>query len=295
MRSYPLRVVQQLFLHKHICADPRQYQLDEVASGHKYKQLPRDKHDNESTFFGSIGTICDTSDIQRLSYNEAFKDAGLDWNWDNALYRELLTITGGKNRLQHYADRKDGQDLDSSVLQQVHIAKTTHFNQRLLSGEAKLRPGVARLIDDAKHAGIKLGFVTSTERSNVDSIDNALGSAFTLKDFDIVTTRTMVEREKPASDVYHVALKSVQCLPEFVVAVEDTQSCINAVINADIACVATPNSFSTEQDFSLANALVSHLGDADKPSVQLSGYEIIKHGLVTISALTALSKATPEI
>ena len=36
----------------------------------------------KAILFGSIGTLIETSDIQRESFNEAFKEAGLDWYWD---------------------------------------------------------------------------------------------------------------------------------------------------------------------------------------------------------------------
>ena len=36
----------------------------------------------KAVLFGSIGTLAETSDIQRNSFNEAFKISGLDWVWD---------------------------------------------------------------------------------------------------------------------------------------------------------------------------------------------------------------------
>lgn len=45
--------------------------------------------------FGSIGTIADTSELQREAFNAAFLRHGLDWSWDRATYRALLTTAGG--------------------------------------------------------------------------------------------------------------------------------------------------------------------------------------------------------
>lgn len=244
----------------------------------------------KALFFGSIGTICDTSEIQRLAYNDSFKDAGLDWHWSVSFYRELLSITGGQNRLKHFIGLEQRKGLSASLLENVHRNKTTIFNERLMSGQAILRPGVARLIDDAKHAGLRLGFISTTERRNIDAIAAALGTAFTLGDFDLVTDRTMIEHEKPAPDVYHVALKSISCKPHLAVAIEDTADCLRSVIGADIACVATPNSFSTEQDFVAAHALVSHLGDPNTPADQLAGRDIVQHGIVTLDTLARLTQ-----
>ena len=46
----------------------------------------------KALFFGSIGTIVETSEIQRQSFNLAFKEAGLNWYWNIATYCDLASI-----------------------------------------------------------------------------------------------------------------------------------------------------------------------------------------------------------
>ena len=53
----------------------------------------------KAVLFGSIGTLAETSDIQRNSFNEAFKISGLDWVWDENEYRSLLSKSGGTSRV----------------------------------------------------------------------------------------------------------------------------------------------------------------------------------------------------
>ena len=43
----------------------------------------------KALLFGSIGTLIESSDIQRNSFNEAFKEAGLDWYWDEQDYKTV--------------------------------------------------------------------------------------------------------------------------------------------------------------------------------------------------------------
>ena len=57
----------------------------------------------KAMLFGSIGTLAETSDIQRNSFNEAFKISGLDWFWDEDKYRNLLSKSGGTGRINDYA------------------------------------------------------------------------------------------------------------------------------------------------------------------------------------------------
>ena len=44
----------------------------------------------KAVIFGSIGTLVETSDIQRQSFNQAFKTLGIDWYWDKDNYKKLL-------------------------------------------------------------------------------------------------------------------------------------------------------------------------------------------------------------
>jgi hypothetical protein len=58
----------------------------------------------KAVVFGAIGTIAETSDLQRQAFNEAFAAAGLTWNWNGETYQNLLQINGGQNRLRAYRD-----------------------------------------------------------------------------------------------------------------------------------------------------------------------------------------------
>lgn len=56
-----------------------------------------------AVLFDVDGTLADTErDGHRLAFNSAFKDFGLNWNWDIELYGKLLQITGGKERIRYY-------------------------------------------------------------------------------------------------------------------------------------------------------------------------------------------------
>ena len=59
----------------------------------------------EALIFDVDGTLADTErDGHRVAFNVAFREFGLDWNWDVATYGQLLAMTGGKERMKHYVD-----------------------------------------------------------------------------------------------------------------------------------------------------------------------------------------------
>ncbi|MEQ1556111.1 MAG: HAD family hydrolase, partial [Gallionella sp.] len=56
----------------------------------------------KAIIFDVDGTLADTEDGHRKSFNQAFADEGLDWLWDVAMYDKLLKVTGGKERIKYF-------------------------------------------------------------------------------------------------------------------------------------------------------------------------------------------------
>ncbi len=52
--------------------------------------------------FDVDGTLAETEELHRQAFNETFAQAGLGWVWTEALYADLLSVTGGKERIRHY-------------------------------------------------------------------------------------------------------------------------------------------------------------------------------------------------
>ena len=132
--------------------------------------------------FGSIGTLVETSELQRLAFNEAFDEAGLDWDWTPELYRLLLERPGGRNRIARYAADR-GEWVDASAL---HERKTELFNQMITEQGLHPRSGVIDVIQKAKAEGIPLGFASTTSLKNIDAIFKGLRGTITRADFAFV-------------------------------------------------------------------------------------------------------------
>lgn len=244
----------------------------------------------KALLLGSIGTLAETSSLQCRAYNESFAENGLDWHWSEDEYRELLNTPGGMNRLTRYRDRHD-PDVGDEVLQAVHTGKRQHYHAMLEQGEATLRPGVRRIVLAAREAGVRVGLVTTTDRSNIERILASVDAALGIDDFDIVTDRSRVEDEKPNPEAYRIALAELECRPADAVAVEDTAECVSAAVAAGIVCLATPHAFSRDQDFAEAAAVVDSLGDRDDPATVLDGSIRTENGIVTLAALETLRES----
>ena len=193
---------------------------------------------------GSIGVLVETSDLQRRAFNTAFEENELIWHWDDATYRALLKVPGGKARLSHFASQQ-GVDVDVDAL---YEAKLNAF-ETVLSNGITLRPGIADLISEAQRLGIKLGFVTSTDPRQVAAVLKGLQSQVDPSVFDFIGDRTIAARTKPAPDIYNEALRQLDVAPDAALAIEDTPESAQAAVSAGIQTLAYPGTFAAGRSF----------------------------------------------
>lgn len=192
----------------------------------------------KALIFGSIGTLLETSELQRQAFNRAFAQAGLDWYWNVATYCRLLAVVGGKNRIRHHAMTP----LPEQTIEMIHETKERHFSD-LLEGGAAARPGVVELIRAAQARDIKVGWATTTSQANVDAVFSALVGQLTPKDFDVVLTAADVTRPKPDPEVYLTALSALGVEPGAALGIEDTAQNHKAACEAGMACIFFPGEY----------------------------------------------------
>jgi len=250
----------------------------------------------QALLFGSIGTLVETSELQRQAFNRAFDDFSLGWHWDKPTYQDLLSTTGGQNRLRHYAHHvaeQRNQTLDEATIREIHQRKSQHFQDRLTAG-ITLRPGVSRLIHDALAHDVKLGFVSTTSRANIDAI--AVGAhALSLEHFAVVTSSDSVNEPKPHPEAYQHACQTLNIRPEDAVAIEDTALSLQAARAAKIVAIATPGEYTREQDFSSAQAVFNQLGSQDEVSTVINSDLSFNQHYVDIAWLSQLLKTSQGV
>jgi HAD superfamily hydrolase (TIGR01509 family) len=212
--------------------------------------------------FGSIGSIVETSDIQRRAYNRALEEAGLSWTWDRETYADLLAQAGGRERLAQLSAATNAGLTDEQI-EAIHRRKTELACAEIVEKKVPLRPGVAELVSLAKERGMKLAFVTTTYKPNIDAIFEAAHDALKRDDFAVVVSRDDVEHGKPAPDAYRVALEKLAIAPSDAIAIEDTAASVMSAKRAGVAVVAVPGEITAGQDFWQADVVVDALRTPD--------------------------------
>ena len=211
--------------------------------------------------FDVDGTLSETEETHRRAFNRAFADAGLDWHWDQALYAELLAVTGGKERIRHFVEAGRGAGLETddldAFIRKLHAMKTAAYTQMVTGGDVELRPGVRDLIDDAARHGFRLAIATTTTPANVEALLSVTlgGSGM----FEVICAGDSVPRKKPAPDVYEQALEKLELPAHACVAIEDSRNGLLAAVGARIPTVVTPGIYTATQRFDEAAMVIADL------------------------------------
>ena len=209
----------------------------------------------KAIIFGSIGTLVETSDIQRQSFNHAFKQIGIDWYWDKNKYKKLLKKSGGINRVEHFANINQST-VDSKKIREL---KTQYFNRYLNSNTINPREGVLKVIKYAKLNNIKIGLASTTTIENIDAIFTTLKDKIIKTDFNFIGNNKLIKKVKPYPDIYFEALKKLNVKENECIAIEDSIESAKSAYEAKIECIAFPGLFHLNDDFSFCKRILKKL------------------------------------
>jgi HAD superfamily hydrolase (TIGR01509 family) len=225
-------------------------------------------HRAAALIFDVDGTLAETEELHRQAFNHAFARHGLDWQWDRAVYKDLLRVTGGKERIRAHHERlRNAAPLSDVDIAELHRIKTAHYAGLVETGCCPLRPGVTDLLIAAKARGQRLAIATTTSHANIDALlSRALGKRWAA-DFDAIVAGDDVRHKKPAPDVYFEILARLKLNTSDCVAIEDSANGLIAASRANIPVLITRSMFFRDDDFSQARVVLddlSGLGEAVK-------------------------------
>ena len=232
----------------------------------------------QALIFDCDGVLVDTErDGHRVAFNQAFAQKGLNIEWDVALYGDLLEVAGGKERMRHYFNTHQWPDNitdKDDFIKELHKLKTECFMRIIETRQLSLRPGVARLADEAIADNITLAVCsTSNERAVTLVVERLLGLE-RRSHFAAIFAGDVVTKKKPDPEIYNLAARQLNLEPSRCVVVEDSRNGFLAAKASGMRCIVTTNGYTEQEDFSQADLVVSELGDP--PNIQVTLEDIKK-------------------
>jgi len=220
--------------------------------------------------FDCDGVLADTERNGHLpAFNDMFRAMSLPFQWDERQYGELLSIGGGKERLATLfteefvgaleipVDSESRKDL----LKKWHEDKTSRYLDLIHSGRLPGRSGIRRIVSQANADGWRLAVAsTSAERSVRAVLEHVVGHDHA-KNFEIFAG-DMVDRKKPAPDIYLLAVQKLGVSPDEVLVVEDSSVGLRAALAAGLKTIVTTSWYTRQEAFPGAALVVTSLGDA---------------------------------
>ncbi|PSR96745.1 Haloacid dehalogenase-like hydrolase domain-containing protein [Actinidia chinensis var. chinensis] len=227
--------------------------------------------------FDCDGVLVDTEkDGHRISFNDTFAEKELRTTWDVDLYGELLKIGGGKERMTAYFNKTGwpekapkSEEERKQFIASLHKRKTELFMALIEKKLLPLRPGVAKLIDQALSKGVKVAVCSTSNEKAVSAIVSCLLGPDRAEKIRIFAG-DVVPRKKPDPAIYVLAATTLGVEPSSCVVVEDSAIGLAAAKAAGMKCIVTKSGYTAEEDFVNADAVFDCIGDPPEERFDLA-------------------------
>lgn len=229
----------------------------------------------QALIFDVDGTVAETADLHRAAFNRAFAEHGIGWHWDREIFSNLMPVefTLPKLRLFALAAQRTGHAHvpDFELLAKIATRKARIFSDMVREGAARLRPGVARLMAESRHQGLILAAVSTSTRAETEALLSATLGFSALGWFASLKTSENAGLPADMGGLYRAALADLGIKGSRAVAIDDSETGVQAAADCGIAVIATPGIYTSSHRFSMARLVISDLGQPAEPFTVLRG------------------------
>lgn len=156
--------------------------------------------------------------------------------------------------------------------------KTERYKEIIKSGTVEPRPGVLRLMDEVKGAGIKLAVCSAATKSSVVlCLENLIGLE-RFNGLDCFLAGDDVKLKKPDPSIYITAAKKLGVESKNCLVVEDSVIGLQAAKGAGMSCIITYTPSTANQDFKDAIATYPDLSNVRFEDLRLLLQEAVVTG-----------------
>jgi len=230
--------------------------------------------------FDCDGVILESEDLHRRAYNAAFEHfevrvpagTGDVVSWSSEYYDDLQNrVGGGKPKMRHYFGKfgwpsstlqpsaPQGDDEQAKLIDTLQDWKTQHYQDLIGSGQVKPRPGVLRLMEQGRAAGLKLAVCSAATKSSVILVVEQLLGTEAFKALDVFMAGDDVPEKKPDPSIYVIAAERLGVDPSECLVIEDSTIGLRAALGAGMRCLITYTSSTAGEAFEGAERVFGDL------------------------------------
>jgi len=202
----------------------------------------------KAVLFDMDGVIVDTEPLHRKAYYKTFNELEVEVSED------LYTSFTGASTKRVCETLIKNFDL-THTHEDIASIKRTHFKDYFYNDEEfDLIPGVKKLIEHYYENNIKLIVASSASMVTINMVFEKFGLE---KYFSGKISGADLKESKPHPEIFLLAAKMADEPIENCMVIEDSTNGILAAHKANIFCAAYKSEHSHNQDYSLANIMVS--------------------------------------
>ncbi|KAL6993161.1 hypothetical protein U1Q18_011278 [Sarracenia purpurea var. burkii] len=244
----------------------------------------------QALIFDCDGVILESEHLHRQAYNDAFSHFDVrcpssstqPLNWSSDFYDELQNrIGGGKPKMRWYFKEHgwpsstifttppEDDAARAKLIDTLQDWKTERYKEIIKSGTVEPRPGVLRLMEEAKAAGKKLAVCSAATKSSVIlCLENLIGIE-RFQNLDCFLAGDDVKEKKPDPSIYLTAAKRLGVSGTECLVVEDSVIGLQAATSAGMSCVITYTPSTANQDFKDAIGIYPDLSNVRLKDLEL--------------------------
>jgi HAD superfamily hydrolase (TIGR01509 family) len=208
--------------------------------------------------FDVDGTLADTERQGHLpACNEAFATLGypVQWTWEE--FKAMLPIPGNARRmrlaLEQLIPRRSPIDIDAAVAPLADLKRRLYVEK--YAATVPLRPGIARLIQEAISRNVRLAIVSTSDEEQIQALlQRRLPEA--ARHFNPILGKAAGQKTAPDSPLYRRCLVALGIAPTETLVIEDSEIGLRAAQAAGLPCAVIYNDYTYGQNFAGA-ALVA--------------------------------------
>lgn len=209
----------------------------------------------KAVLFDFDGVLVDSAEINFEAKRRLFLPFGLELSEQE--FKEIWVSPSNEKKTGiGYFVKLHGLNVDVQLLRE----KQKPIFVSLYREKAELMSGALSFLKALKAEQIPVAIVSSNYRYNIDAV---LQKFSLQRCFDAIISTEDCSKSKPHPEPYLKAIQKLGVKAENVLAFEDSSRGLQSAKRAGCKCIAMPNHFTEQEDFSKADLVVKSLTEID--------------------------------